>query len=208
MKADSKSRWIDSALVLDGTLIRLEPLQAAHARELFAVAGDEDIWRYLLFDLPRSVSDMQQFIGLAERARDLGSAVPFIIRDVHSGTAIGSTRFLEINAEDRNLAIGWTWLGRAWWRTGANLESKYLLLRHAFEAAGAIRVQIKADERNKRSLRAIEQLGAVREGVLRQHRILKDGYRRTSVIYSILDFEWPAVKEQLEARLAGARPTP
>lgn len=204
MKTASISAWIDSELALEGTLVRLEPLRALHAEELFAIADDEEIWRYLVFAAPSTVDEMRQFIDIAACQRDSGTAVPLLIRDRHTGSAIGSTRFLDVDAKNRTVAIGWTWLGRAWWRSGANLESKYLLLRHAFEVAGAIRVQIKADERNTRSLRAIERLGAVREGVIRQHCIVKGGHRRSSVIFSILDGEWPAVKEMLEGRLQPA----
>jgi RimJ/RimL family protein N-acetyltransferase len=118
---------------------------------------------------------------------------------------VGSTRYLDIRRENRGLEIGWTWLAAAVQRTAVNTECKYLLLRHAFETLGAIRVQLRTDLRNLRSQRAIERIGATREGVFRQERIMWDGYLRDSVFYSVIDCEWPAVKARLEARLGSAQ---
>ncbi len=126
---------------------------------------------------------------------------PFAVIDRASGNAIGSTRFLDISARDRHVEIGWTWYGRAYWRTPINTESKYLLLKHAFEDLGCIRVALKTDSRNERSQRAIERIGAVREGILRRVVIMHDGYQRSSVYYSILDDEWARVKAELEKKL-------
>ena len=193
--------YIDREIVLIGRIVRLEPLRVEHAEALFAIAQDDDIWRYLAFDRPASVGDMRRWIDAALALAEQGTVVPFVILNQADGAVAGSTRYMEIVPHDHCLEIGWTWLGRAYWRTPVNTECKYLLLRHAFEQQGAMRVQLKTDLRNLRSQQAIARLGAVREGVLREHRIVKGGYRRSSVMFSILDHEWPAVKAELEAKL-------
>ena len=141
---------------------------------------------------------VKHLLALQQRGTDL----PFAVISLESGKAIGATRYLNIDREDRNLEIGGTWYGAAYQRTAVNTESKYLLLDHAFEHLECIRVQLKTDLRNLRSQHAIERLGAVREGVLRDHVILEDGYVRSSVYYSILLHEWPTVKAHLEALLS------
>lgn len=128
--------------------------------------------------------------------------MPWATRSKADNRIIGSTRFADIQTSHRTLEIGWTWLTPAVQRTALNTECKYLLLRHAFESLGALRVQLKTDQRNETSQRAIERLGAVREGILRKHRIVRDNYQRDSVMYSITDDEWPAVKAGLEAKLS------
>jgi RimJ/RimL family protein N-acetyltransferase len=125
-------------------------------------------------------------------ARDRGNELPFVIRDLDTGALVGSTRYLDISVANRGLEIGWTWLNPSVWRSRVNSECKYLLLSHAFEALGAIRVQLKTDQRN------LARLGAVREGVLRSHMILQSGYVRDTVFFSIIAAEWPAVKERLQ----------
>lgn len=124
-----------------------------------------------------------------------------MIIDQATNQVVGSTRFLDISSQHRQLEIGSTWLTPSVWRTRMNTECKYLLLKHCFEVLETIRVQIKTDRRNVQSQRAIERLGAVKEGVLRRHRILPDGYVRDTVYYSVIDEEWPAVKARLEAFL-------
>ena len=184
-------------VVLEGELVRLEPLEPHHAADLFDAGKDEAIWRYMPRAAPRNVGDVRAWIGEAtDRARD-GSQLPFAIVDRAAGRAIGSTRYLEIRREHRGLEIGWTWLAASHQRTGANTECKLLLLAHAFEALGAIRVQLKTDARNLASQRAIERLGAEREGVLRAHMVLPDGFVRDTVMYAITAAEWPRVKARL-----------
>jgi RimJ/RimL family protein N-acetyltransferase len=134
-------------------------------------------------------------------AQAKGTLIVFTQVDQASGRGVGRTTFMNISRRDRGLEIGGTWLGRPWQRTGINTEAKYLLLRHAFEELGAVRVQLKTDARNLRSQAAIERLGAVREGVLRQHMLVRDGFIRDTVMYSIIDMEWPAVKKRLEMRM-------
>ena len=188
-------------VILEGSHVRLESLDLSHAEDLYAVGGDERIWRYMPRPKLSSVADAQEMIEAAKAAAADGSQIPFAVIERKNGRAVGSTRYLDIRRWDRGLEIGWTWLGTAYQRTPINTECKYLLLRHAFEALGVIRVQLKTDLRNERSQRAIERLGAIREGVLRKHMVLWDGFIRDTVYYSILDDEWPGVRRQLEALL-------
>jgi RimJ/RimL family protein N-acetyltransferase len=188
-------------VTLEGRAVRLEKLAAHHAEDLFLAGRDEGIWRYMPCPPPSSVEDVQAFIHEALEEHAAGREIPFAIIDRATSKAVGSTRYLDIQREHSSLEIGWTWLAKAQQRTRANTECKYLLLRHAFEELRAIRVQLKTDSRNLRSQRAIERLGAVREGTLRRQRRLWDGYVRDTVYYSILDSEWPGLKQRLEALL-------
>jgi RimJ/RimL family protein N-acetyltransferase len=197
---------IETPIMLQGNAVMLQPLDERHAEDLFQAAQDPDIWRYMPVPAPVRSEDMRRIIASALRLAAGGGELPFAIVERAGGKAIGSTRYMDIQPENRGLEIGWTWLGRAYWRTAINTECKYLLLWHAFETLGAIRVQLKTDLRNERSQQAIARLGALREGVLREHRILHDGYRRSSVYFSILEQEWPAVRARLEAFLARSTP--
>ncbi len=199
MAARSLADLQGTTLILEAANVRLEPLAIRHASDLFAVAQDEEIWRWLYISPPTNLDEMQAWITTALAGHASGREFPFAVVDKHSGRAIGSTRYLYIEPAHRHLDIGWTWYGRAYWRTAVNTECKYLLLRHAFDMLGCIRVELTTDLRNERSQQAIERLGATREGVLRKYRIVpKDGYHRSSVIYSIIDDEWPALKSRLE----------
>ncbi|TAM59705.1 N-acetyltransferase [bacterium] len=189
-------------VTLEGTHARLEPLALAHAAGLLEAGREEELWLYLFIPPLRTLDDARIFIERALADARNGSQIPFAIIDRKSGSVAGSTRYLDIRRPERGLEIGWTWLGAAARRTAINTECKYLLLRHAFEAQGAIRVQIKTDARNLRSQRAIERIGGVREGVLRRHMIRPyDGFVRDTVMFSIIDTEWPTVKTGLEDRL-------
>ncbi len=188
-------------LVLEGTVVRLEPLAEDHAADLFENSGGEDVWRYMPCPAPRTVADTTEWVHAACRAGAEGRELPFAIVDRASGRAVGSTRYLDVRPADRGLEIGWTWLAPVAQRTAINTECKLLLLGHAFEALGAVRVQLKTDGRNERSQRAIERLGAQREGVLRRSRLCWDGVHRDTVYYSILEDEWPAVRARLAAAL-------
>jgi RimJ/RimL family protein N-acetyltransferase len=190
-----------SPVVLYGEHVRLEPLDHRHVDELLQQAQDDDIWRYMPVRRPTTRAELEQLIDKAWKAASEGLEIPFAIIDDKSGQAVGSTRYLDIHRPDRILEIGWTWLGQSAQRTAINTESKLLLLKHAFDDQGALRVQLKTDGRNLRSQRAIERLGAVKEGVLRRNRLMWDGVRRDTVYYSILDDEWPAVKARLEGFL-------
>lgn len=190
------------AIVLVGQHVRLEPLEVYHAAGLFEAGRDRRIWDHLSDGPLLEVADASGYIQRALDAARGDAEVPFAIL-TRSGHVAGSTRYLDIRPRDRALEIGWTWLGPQYQRTAINTECKYLLLQYAFERLGAVRVQLKTDERNLQSQRAIERLGAVREGVLRKHSIRpRDGYIRNTVMYSIVDDEWPAIKERLETALA------
>ena len=189
-------------ITLTGNVVRLEPLQRAHAESLFRAAQNSSIWSYMPYNPSISLDATNAWITDALEAQAHGKDVPFVIVQRATGEVVGSTRYLTIVPKDRGLEIGGTWLAHAVQRTAVNTECKYLLLRHAFETLGAIRVQFKTDSRNMTSQRAIERLGASKEGVLRNHMIMPDGYYRHSVYYSILDTEWAVVKAKLEAKMS------
>jgi N-acetyltransferase len=187
-------------VTLASDVVRLEPLDSEHAEGLYEASQDQDIWTYMPMNPSRSYETLVDWINAAHAPHQL----PFAIVDAYSGKPVGSTRYLNISEEHFGLEIGWTWLAQQARRTAVNTECKYLLLRHAFESLGAIRVALKTDSRNQRSQRAIERLGAVREGVLRKQMILENGYQRDTVMYSIIADEWPGVKTRLEQMRAGA----
>ena len=187
----------------------LEPLSVAHARDLFAsFAEDPTIWRWLPISPPASETEMRAGIDAHLKRQAAGEALAFAQVNIETGRAVGVTNYLDITAADGGLEVGGTWLGKRAQRTGINREAKYLLLRHAFEALGAFRVQLKTDARNEQSQRAIARLGAVREGVLRKHKLCWDGFIRDSVLFSVIDSEWPAVKSALEATVLTGAPPP
>jgi N-acetyltransferase len=197
--------------VLAGRLIRLEPLAMAHAPGYLAAAGSPaeaaEVFRWLsppggALAGPVTVADAAGQIAAALAARDRRTRLPYAQFDAVTGEFAGTTSFYEVNPVQRALGIGHTWLGQRWWRTGHNTEAKLLLLSHAFETLGAVRVVWHTDTGNARSQVAIERLGAVREGVLRKHRIRWDGSWRDTVQYAMVDDDWPAAKTDLEARLA------
>lgn len=191
----------NTPITLEGRWAQLEPLTLDHAPHLFEVAQDDDIWRHMPVPTPGKVDDVRAWIRDALEFQARGLFLPFAILERSTGRAIGSTRYLDISAHDRHVEIGWTWLGKEYWRTRINTECKYLLLRHAFETLGCIRVSFKTDLRNVRSQRAIERIGGVREGVWRRVVVMHDGYQRSSVFYSILDDEWANVKSGLEEKM-------
>lgn len=180
-------------VTLEGRFVRLEPLADRHVEELWAAGADPSIWTYMAVT-PTSLEDMRQIIASALEQQARGSQLPFAVIERTSGRAIGSTRYLDIRPRERGLEIGWTWYGIPWQGTVVNSECKLLLLRHAFEDLGCVRVCLKTDARNLRSQRAIERLGAVREGVLRKHMLAQHGVMRDTVYYSILDEEWPTLR--------------
>lgn len=189
-------------LVLEGEHVRLEPLGQEHAEDLLEAAADPAIWRYLPIAQPRTVESIRNWIAESGEGKPIANSIAFAIVHRPSGRAVGSTRYLDIQPPNRGLEIGWTWLGTAQQRSAVNTECKLLLLRHAFDGLGAVRVQLKTDSRNRQSQAAILRLGAKKEGTLRNHMILWDGHLRHSVYFSIVDSEWPAVKTRLEKALA------
>lgn len=188
-------------LELPGGAVRLEPLSVDHAPALFEASRDPDIWRFLPDAQPTTQAEMLAMIHVALTEQTRGSRVPFAVVDTRLGAAAGSTSYLDIQPANRSLEIGWTWLGAAVRRTAVNTQCKYLLLSHAFEALGAVRVYLKTDARNERSQRAILRIGALYEGCLRRSRVTHTGYIRDTKYYSVLDDEWPVVKSRLETLL-------
>lgn len=189
-------------LTLTGRHVRLDPLTMQHLGDLFAAGGrDEEVWRWQGGPAPQTQDELGDTLRsvLDEAAR--GECVPFAVSHRASGRAIGWTTFMDVDVANERLEIGWTWYGRAHWRTAVNTESKLLLLGHAFEDLGMGRVQLKTDHMNHRSQAAIARLGARREGVLRRHRQRPDGTWRDTVYFSILAEEWPEAKAHLSARL-------
>ena len=188
-------------VVLSGKFVRLEPLRAAHVPGLTIAGGDASIWRYMLYGEVTTDEKMAAWVADILSRKAAGTDQPFAVVHLESGKLAGATRYMEIRPAHRSLEIGGTWYGKDFQRTPVNTETKYLLLRHAFETLGCIRVQFKADSRNERSLKAIERIGATREGVLRNHMILENDVYRHSVYFSVIENEWPAVKLRLEAML-------
>jgi N-acetyltransferase len=190
------------ALTLEGHLIRMEPLADAHVADLTLAARDETIWQFMPYSAIVTPERMAAHVRDAISRRASGTNYPFAVIHVPSGHAIGCTCYLDIQPNSRALEIGGTWYAPAYQRSRVNTECKYLLLRHAFEQLGCLRVQFRTDLRNDRSQRALERIGAVKEGVLRKNLTMPDGYQRSSVVYSILDDEWSRVKGRLEELLA------
>ena len=193
-----------SPIVLEGTHVRLEPLSHAHANALMDLATDPELWRYTPSRV-ETFDDLTRFIDTALEWQRAGTALPFATIDRASGLPIGSTRLAMADHVNRRVEIGWTWLGREYQRTALNTEAKLLMLAHAFERLGCIRVELKTDVLNQRSRSAILRLGAREEGIFRHHIIMPGGRLRDTVYYSILAEEWPAVRAGLEAKLAAHR---
>ncbi|HLF75454.1 MAG TPA: GNAT family protein [Anaerolineales bacterium] len=185
-------------VTLQGKHVRLEPMSEAHIPALAEIGVGQTFWDFMLYGPMNTADDMRSWVTDILSRAEKGTDLPFVAVQLASGRVAGATRYLNIAPQDRGLEIGGTWYGVEFQRTAVNTECKHLLLRHAFETLGCIRVQLKTDLRNERSQKAIERIGAVREGVLRNHMILPDGRYRHSVFYSILDTEWPEVKLRLE----------
>jgi len=185
-------------VTLVGTHVRLEPLTEAHIPGLAQIGVGQEFWKFLVYGDMNAEEDMRNWVQDMLRRAEKGGDLPFAVIHQATGRVAGSTRFLNIVPHDYGLEIGGTWYGTEFQRTAVNTECKYLLLSHAFEVLQAIRVQLKADSRNERSQKAMERIGAQREGILRNHMILPDGHIRHSVYYSIIDSEWLGVKANLE----------
>ncbi|WP_205516171.1 GNAT family protein [Paenibacillus sp. SYP-B3998] len=186
-------------VILEGTRVALLPMEKSHLSGLAEAAADPLIWSYMTPLL--QINDVENFVHQALAEHQSGHGIPYTVYDKQFDKIVGSTRFFDISLEHRHLEIGQTWYNPSVWRTRVNTECKYLLLRHCFESLDLLRVQIKTDLRNIRSQTAIARIGAHKEGILRQHRVLHDGYIRDTVIFSILDSEWPNVKSKLEGYL-------
>jgi RimJ/RimL family protein N-acetyltransferase len=189
-------------VTLKGRHARLVPMTREHVPGLWKAASDPELWRWITSQV-HSEDDMRRYVEAALATQAQGTTLPFVTMDAATGQVTGSTRFA--NAEGPRVEIGWTWIARPWQRTALNTEAKYLMLRHAFETLGALRVELKTDALNARSRAAILRIGALEEGVLRKHAITENGRVRDTVYFSVLDDEWPQVKARLEQMLAGPR---
>lgn len=187
-------------VMLEGEHVRLEPLSLTHHAQLCQVGLDEDLLRWTESYEP-TPDGLRAYIDTALQWQAQGIALPFAVISKAAGRAVGSSRYAAIDRTNRRLEIGWTWYGREWQRTAVNTETKYLLLRHAFETLGCIRVEFKTDVLNERSRKALLRIGAKEEGVFRHHMILPSGRIRDTVYFSIIGDEWPQVKTRLEDRL-------
>jgi N-acetyltransferase len=198
-------------VTLEGRHVRLEPMTRARAdavaQALGAAAADGALWESKVTSIPRPEA-MRAYVDLALAELERGVSLPFVTIDRASGKAVGTTRFMNIEAPHRRLEIGTTWIAKSFQRTAINTEAKYLMLMHAFETLHCIAVDLRTHEKNVQSRAAIERLGAKLDGILRHHRVLPDGSVRNTASYSIIDIEWPEVKARLEARLSGAGPPP
>jgi RimJ/RimL family protein N-acetyltransferase len=202
----TQTRFDPKPVTLEGNIVRLEPLALGHAAGVLAAGGNDSIWQFLSIPAPTSQEQAQKWVEgrLADQAA--GLRLPFAVICLADGQFAGSTGYAAINPQYRTLEIA-SWYGVDYQRTGVNTECKYLLLRHAFEDLGALRVSLNVDSENIRSRRAVERIGAVQEGVLRKHRIRRDGTRRDTVVYAFIDDDWPQTKSHLEglmSRLSGS----
>jgi RimJ/RimL family protein N-acetyltransferase len=188
------------AVPLEGDLVVLEPLEEGHREGLWAAARAPEIWQWLAH-VGSSRGYFDRWLDLALSAHREGREGVFATRDRRGGEIVGSTRYLAVRPADRALEIGWTWLNPTAWRTGINVEQKLLLLGHAFEALGCVRVELKTDARNERSRAAMAAIPAQFEGVLRNHMTIPDVGLRDSAYFSVIDAEWPSVRANLERRL-------
>jgi RimJ/RimL family protein N-acetyltransferase len=187
-------QWPLQKAVLQGYSVRLVPVDYSHLDQLFLWSTEEDIWRYMTFAHLASRDELNNWIGTAMDANERGIELNFAIIDEASQSAVGTTSLYRVVPEHKRLEIGKTWLGAPYRRTHINTAAKYLLLSHAFETLMANRVELNTDSRNLRSQRAIERLGAVRDGVLRCHTVMRDGFVRDTVNYSYTMRDWPASK--------------
>lgn len=188
-------------VTLEGKYVRLEPLSFDHQAALCEVGLDPELW-HITTTVIRDPEDMRRYIEIALTWQKEGTALPFATIERSTGKAVGSTRFANIDKANRRMEIGWTWIARPWQRTSINTETKYLMLRHAFETLGCIRVELKTDVLNEKSRNAMLRIGAKEEGILRNHMILHNGRVRDTVYYGIIDSEWQDVKRNLEVKLS------
>lgn len=196
----ARSAWLEP-VTMRGEHVILEPLDLSHAEELFAALDHPEVWQWIGSPRPTDVEAMAAYIRRAQQDHHRGVRVPWVQRCAGTGAVVGTTSYYQLNEGFQELEIGWTQLGRPWWRTGINTEAKLMLLRRAFEQLGVVRVTWQTSVQNERSQRAIARLGATREGVLRSNRFRQDGGRRDSVLYSMIADEWPNAQVILRDRL-------
>ena len=188
-------------VTLRGVLATLEPLTAAHAEALAKAASDGELWR-LWYTHIAPPDKMREYVATALDMRERAGAMPFAVRENATAEIVGCTRYFNVDATNRRLEIGHTWYAKRVQRTGLNTECKLMLLGHAFETLHCIAVEFRTHWFNQASRTAIARLGAKQDGVLRNHQLMPDGAKRDTVVFSIIDGEWPAVKQHLQFKLA------
>ena len=194
--------WADAATRLEGRLVVLEPLVPAHEEGLWKAANDGEVWRHMLWNAIESRAAFHGWLEEALEQARAGQRIPFTVLAAADERPLGSSSYLALRPEHRGLEIGWTWMARETWGTGTNPEAKLLLMEHAFERLGCMRVEFKTDARNERARAALAALPARFEGIFVKHMLVRGGELRDSAWYSVTDDEWPDVKAALTARLA------
>lgn len=196
---------IVAPITLEAAVVRLVPLSRAHADDFWELTKEvvDDVFRWIPYAM-KTPADFRRMVEKTLTEQERGESVAFATTEKKSGRVIGSTRFMNIDRANRRVEIGSTWIAPQWQRTAVNTEAKYLMLRHAFEIWNCVRVELKTDALNQKSRNAILRLGAKEEGILRQHLITWTGRVRDTVYFSVLDSEWPAVKQALETKLSRA----
>jgi N-acetyltransferase len=193
--------WEGLSTRLEGEIVVLEPLQRTHEEELRAAGADPEIWRWMTVR-GHEPGDFAGWLDMTREAAEQGREAPFAIVLRETGRVVGSTRYLSLRPEHRGLEIGHTWHSQEVWGKGVNIEAKYLLLEHAFERLGCMRVEFKTDAKNERARAALEALPARFEGIFLSHMLVREGVVRDSAWYAITEAEWPAVKANLQRRLS------
>jgi len=188
-------------VTLAGQHVRLEPLTMDHLDALWDIGQDADLWQWTPYHI-KTREEMHTYVQLALDWQEIGTALPFVTIEQATHEIVGCTRFGNIDAPNHRVEIGWTWIGKPWQRTAVNTEAKFLMLQHAFEVWHCIRVELKTDVLNERSRAAILRIGAKQEGIFRHHMITDSGRLRDTIYFSIINDEWPEVKERLQAKLA------
>lgn len=187
---------IDTNIILEGTTITLVPLEMKYKNQVYEAIKNPDVWKYTWREV-KTFDDIEQILLIAVQNKDDGKQLPFMVKDKLSGEIIGTTRIGDIDTANRNVEIGWTWLSPSVWKTKVNTECKFLMLQYCFEELKVLRVQFSISGQNIRSQKAVERIGAVKEGTFRKHRIKADGTIHDNIFYSIVDTEWIDVKGKL-----------
>ncbi len=196
-----QNNWIDHPTILKGKIVDLVPLEKEHFEKLFEAASDKQLWELIPIDCSKKENFINAYtFALTEREK--GNHYPFVIIHKATDEIIGSTRLFDIHPNDKKLEIGWTWIIKKFWGTAVNFECKLLLLTHCFEVLQTRRVQIKTDQNNLRSRKAIEKIGGQFEGILRKDKIKENGESRNAAYYSIIDDEWETAKQKIISKIA------
>ncbi|MFC0414084.1 GNAT family N-acetyltransferase [Cytobacillus solani] len=200
-KRERAAMEIEKDITLEGETVSLIPLELKDTELLYEALQSPEVWKYTWREI-NTVDDLEQVLIMAVKNKKEGKQIPFIIKDKRTGRVIGTTRIGDIDKVNRNVEIGWTWLSPEVWKTKVNTECKLLLLTYCFEELKVLRVQFSVSGQNVRSQKAVERIGATKEGNFRKHRVKADGTIHDNIFYSIIDSEWESVKQRLNDLLA------